>query len=162
MMDDAGLRDFDFLMGGTWRVSHRRLKARLAGNNEWEEFDGTLAAHKILGGQGNIDDNVLNIPSGSYRAFAVRSFDPKTRTWAIWWLDARNPHTLEPPVMGAFDNGVGTFYGDDTFNGRPIKVRFKWTRTNTPSPGWEQAFSPDGGATWETNWVMSFVREGAK
>ena len=31
-----------------------------------------------------------------------------------------------------------------------------------PTPGtaarWEQAFSADGGATWEVNWVMEFTR----
>ena len=154
---DAGAGDFDFLMG-TWKVSHRRLKARLAGCEQWDDFDGTLAAQKILGGQGNIDDNVVNLPSGSYRAIAVRSFDAKTGTWAIWWLDGRNPHTFDPPVVGRFEHGVGTFYADDVFEGRPIRVRFRWTRTDTASPGWEQVFSPDGGRTWETNWVMSFAR----
>ncbi|MCE9524035.1 MAG: DUF1579 domain-containing protein [Alphaproteobacteria bacterium] len=159
-MDDVGVRDFDFLMG-TWSVSHRRLKGRLAGSSTWEEFDGTTSAYKVMGGQGNIDDNVVSLPGGSYRALTLRAFDSKTRLWSIWWLDARMPHALDPPVIGSFENGVGTFYADDVFEGRPIRVRFRWTRTDTASPGWEQAFSPDGGATWETNWVMAFTRTGA-
>ena len=28
-------------------------------------------------------------------------------------------------------------------------------------PEWEQAFSGDGGATWETNWTMRFQRTGS-
>jgi hypothetical protein len=31
---------------------------------------------------------------------------------------------------------------------------------DTPTPRWEQAFSEDGGETWETNWVMDFARAG--
>jgi len=61
-------------------------------------------------------------------------------------------------VFGNFQNGVGTFNGDDTFNGKPIKVRFIWSKITASSAQWEQAFSPDGGKSWETNWVMDFTR----
>ena len=152
--------DFDFL-AGHWRVQHRRLRERLAGNDEWQVFDGSCAAQLILGGQGIVDDNVLNLPAGSYRAASLRCFDPQSQRWAIWWLDARNPHSLDVPVVGGFEGGIGSFYADDTFNGRPIRVRFRWTDTDTASPQWEQAFSPDAGQTWEVNWTMSFVRAAA-
>ena len=151
--------DFDFLMG-RWRVLHRRLRERLAGCHEWQEFDGTCHAQTLLGGQGNIDDNVLNLPAGAYRAVSLRAFDAPTRRWAIWWLDARRPHSLDVPVVGGFEGGVGIFHADDTLDGRPIRVRFRWTETHTLSPCWEQAFSPDGGETWEVNWTMRFVRVG--
>lgn len=149
--------DFDFLTGD-WRVSHRRLKERLVGDTEWEEFDGVCSAQKVLGGQGNFDDNVLNLPAGPYHAVTLRVFDSERGLWAIWWLDARHPHKLDVPVIGAFEQGVGAFYADDAINDLPVRVRFLWTRTNTPSPRWEQAFSPDGGTNWETNWIMQFHR----
>ena len=156
-MDHSSERDFDFLTG-RWRVFHRRLRERLAGNDEWQEFDGTCAAQPILGGQGNFDDNVLNLPGGAYSAASFRAYDPHTRRWAIWWLDARNPHRVDVPVVGGFEGGVGTFHADETFNGRPIRVRFRWTDVHTASPKWEQAFSPDAGKTWEVNWTMTFER----
>ena len=156
-MDQSSEHDFDFLTGH-WRVLHRRLRERLAGIEEWQEFDGTCVMQTMLGGQGNIDDNVLNLPAGAYRATSIRAFDPRTGRWAIWWLDARNPHRLDEPVMGGFERGVGTFYADDTLNGRPIRVRFRWTDTRAGSPRWEQAFSADAGKSWETNWTMTFVR----
>lgn len=65
---------------------------------------------------------------------------------------------LQPAVFGAFADGVGTFEGDDTLHGRPIRVRQLWTGVDTATPRWEQAFSGDGGKTWETNWVMDFSR----
>jgi hypothetical protein len=89
----------------------------------------------------------------------VRTFDPKTGQWTIWWLDGRNPGNLDVPVKGRFENGVGTFYADDTFEERPIKIRFVWSHITATTCRWEQAFSPDAGRTWETNWIMEFRRE---
>jgi hypothetical protein len=149
--------DFDFLIG-KWTVHHRRLAERLAGCNEWVEFKGTTDVSKILGGYGNMDDNHLELPSGHYRAVSLRAFDPETTKWAIWWLDSRTPHALDVPVIGSFAEGIGTFFAEDTFQGKPIKIRFQWSIPEPDRPRWEQAFSPDGGATWETNWIMDFTR----
>jgi len=151
----TGVNGFDFLIGN-WRVHHRRLKERLANNREWVEFEGTSIARKILGGRGNMDDNVLNLPGGAYRAVTVRTYDPAEKLWSIWWIDSRHPGPLDPPVVGRFENGVGTFYADDTFNGKPIRVRYLWTN-QSDAPHWEQAFSEDEGKTWETNWTMDFT-----
>jgi hypothetical protein len=151
------IHDFDFIFG-SWRVEHRRLKARLAGCEEWEEFDGTCVAQPILGGAGNIDDCVVNLPAGSYRAASVRTFDPSTQSWAIWWLDARNPHGIDVPVIGRFDDGEGVFCAEETFDGNPIIVRFRWHETRSETPHWDQAFSPDGGKSWEVNWSNRFYR----
>ena len=153
----SAVHDFDFYRG-SWRIHHRRLKERLAGNDVWEEFEGTSVAWSLLGGAGNVDDNVLELPGGTYRAVSIRSFNPETNQWSIWWLDARNPGSIEPPVVGGFKDGVGTFIGEDTFNGRPILVRFLWSDITASTCRWEQAFSPDGGATWEVNWVMESTR----
>ena len=151
------MHDFEPLVG-SWRVHHKRLKERLNGCTEWEEFEGMCTLRSLMDGQANVDDNVLHLPSGTYRAASFRTFDPKTKLWAIWWFDGRNPHQLEPPVVGRFEAGVGTFMCDDTLRGEPIKVRFTWSDTTSPQPRWEQAFSPDGGKTWETNWMMGFTR----
>ena len=152
------VHDFDFLVG-RWTVQHRRLKHRLAHSNEWETFSGTCETKLLLGGQGDVDDNVLELPGGGlYRAATMRVFDPSSKTWAIWWFDARQPHLLDPPLIGTFKNGVGTFFSDDQFQGKPIRVRYIWSDITATSARWSQAFSQDGGVTWETNWVMEFKR----
>ena len=153
----GSFHDFDFLVG-RWTVKHRRLKGRLEHNIDWETFAGTCETRLILGGQANVDDNVLELPGGTYRAVTMRVFDPATKTWSIWWLDSRHPHDLDPPVAGGFRNGIGTFFADDRFRGKPIKVRFIWSDITATKARWQQAFSEDGGATWETNWVMEFSR----
>lgn len=153
----SGAGDFDFFIG-SWLVAHRRLKDRLAGSNEWVEFEGVCVTQKMLGGLGNIDDNFLDMPGGAYRAVTLRSYNTETRQWSIWWLDGRYPGILDTPVVGHFENGVGTFYANDKHAGKPIRVRFLWTMPERDEPRWEQAFCPDAGATWETNWVMNFTR----
>lgn len=153
--------DFDFFFG-RWRVEHRRLDERLAGCTRWTTFVGQCVVWPLLGGCGNIDDNLLELPSGPYRAATLRSYDPATEQWSIWWLDARNPHRLDPPVVGRFREGLGLFECDDVLDGRPIRVRFHWSALDPERPTWEQAFSDDGGTSWEVNWQMRFTREPAR
>jgi hypothetical protein len=154
----SGLHDFDFLVGH-WQVHHRKLKKRLVDNHEWVEFDGTLFSQPLMGGYANVDDDVFDVPGGPYRGVAPRSFDAKSGQWSIWWMDSRMPTApMDPPVRGRFQNGVGTFYADDTENGRAIRIRFIWSKITPTSCHWEQAYSPDGGKTWETNWVQDLKR----
>jgi len=96
------------------------------------------------------------MPDGTYRAIAIRSYDAAARAWSIWWLDGRFPGRIDVPVVGHFVDGIGTFHADDVLAGTPIRIRFTWTATDPTRPRWEQAFSADGGATWETNWTMEF------
>jgi hypothetical protein len=152
--------DFDFVIGD-WQVQHRRLNSRLTGCADWTEFVGTSSTRKILGGFGNVEDNVLKFPDGEIRAAAFRSFDKASQEWAIWWLDGRAPHNLDVPVVGSFAGPTGTFFASDCLDGKPITVRFIWYANAGSNPVWEQAFSDDDGKSWETNWVMEFVRRDA-
>jgi len=151
-----GRDDFDFL-AGCWTVKHERRRRRLAGDSTWEEFPGACESRPVIGGLANIDDNYLELPAGAYRAATLGLFDPATRLWSIWWADSRRMR-LEPPVHGRFENGVGTFFGDDVLDGQPIRVRFLWSEISPECAKWEQAFSSDGGTQWETNWIMRFQR----
>jgi len=151
-----GAHDFDFLIG-EWSVRHRRLRRRLVGDTEWVEFTGPASARKILGGLGNIDECRINLPEGPYLGSTLRLFNPATGLWTLYWMDSRDP-VLNPPMVGKFGDGRGVFWGDDSFEGKPIRVRFIWSNMAASSCAWEQAFSVDRGETWETNWTMSFTR----
>lgn len=153
-----GRADFDFFMG-KWNSHQRRLRERLKGSQEWEEFDGTTVARKILGGRGNIDEATLQRPSGRVYGITMRLYDPTSQQWNIYWADSVNaisgPLT---PMIGEFINGRGEFYAHEPFEGKAIFVRFLWSVSSESSCHWEQAFSADGGKTWETNWIADFVR----
>jgi hypothetical protein len=149
-------RDFDFWMGH-WNVHNRYLPARLAGSDEWDEFASTVVARPLLDGLGN-EDEFRTDYDGGFIGMSFRFFDPGTQQWAIYWADSRRPGALDPPVRGSFSGDAGVFEGADVLDGRPIRVRFTWSRVDTPSPRWEQEFSADDGQSWESNWIMEFTR----
>ena len=152
----ATSRDFDFWMG-RWNVRNRRLAERLAGSDDWDEFDAMVAARPLPGSLGN-EDVFCSEYGGGFIGMSFRFYNPETGQWSIYWADTRRPGLLDPPVIGSFSGDTGVFEGGDTLEGRPIRVRFVWSRVGTPNPRWEQAFSDDGGETWETNWIMDFTR----
>jgi len=145
--------DFDFL-DGEWTCRNRRLHKPLAGSTEWDEFPGTVSFRHVIGGVANVDE--LIAPSRGIAGLTVRTFDIERQEWSIFWVNQRNGR-MEPPVVGRFVDGVGVFVGPDVYEGTPITVRFRWDTTGE-HPRWEQAFSTDGGETWETNWTADFTR----
>lgn len=154
---DDGRNDFDFLIG-SWKVHHRRLKERLKDCIEWEEFEGDTVVRKILNGLGNMDENIIQRAAGPVHAITLRLFNPASKEWSLYWAtDVAG--TLEVPMIGGFRDGRGEFYSQEVFEGRHIFSRFIWSEIQENSCKWEQAFSIDGGKTWETNWVMTFERQ---
>jgi hypothetical protein len=154
--ENDGRNDFDFLIG-TWKVHHRSLKARLKGSTEWSEFEGEMICRKILNGLGNLDENLLHWNTGTVQAVTLRLFNPTSREWSIYWSTDRTG-TLDVPMIGGFKDGIGEFYSQEVFEDRHIYNRFIWSKITATSCQWEQAFSVDGGKTWETNWIMEFGR----
>lgn len=151
-----GQADFDFVIG-SWKVRNRRLRQPLTGSDSWYEFDATSVARKVWDGLANMDEFDGESPSGRIRGLTLRLYDPNARQWSLYWSNAANG-TLDKPMVGEFKDGRGEFYDQETFQGRSIYVRFIWSGITPTSCRWEQAFSPDGGKTWETNWIMEFTR----
>ena len=151
-----GSHDFAFLEGA-WRVGHRYIRVQPDGQ-EWAQAQGTCEHHELYNGWANVEDYVINSSSGANHAVALRSYNPNTGQWTIWWLDGRAPSEIPTPMQGRFENGVGTFFGSTTLNDKPVRVRFTWSDTASASPRWQQAYSYDDGKTWETVWVMEFQR----
>jgi hypothetical protein len=148
--------DFDFF-GGSWNVRMRRRRAILRNSDEWYDLSATCSNRKIVAGFGNIDDFHMTTSTGAtVSAMTLRLFDAKTCQWSIYWVATPNVVLDPSPVVGGFEHGEGLFYAADSYNDKPVLVRFLWRPGATPR--WEQAFSPDAGRTWETNWTMEFDR----
>ncbi len=151
--------DFDFF-AGFWRTSHHRMVGRLVGSTTWEDFDGTCVVTPLMAGHANVDDNVINLPAGPYRAATIRLFNAERRAWSIYWVDGRSIGMDPTPMVGGFEDGRGFFYADEEIGGQMVRVRFLWTVHDADHCQWEQAFSIDGGFDWETNWITRFERVG--
>jgi NIPSNAP len=153
----ATKHDFDFLHG-SWNVHNRYLKERLKHSTEWIEFEARSDAEPLLNGLGQLD-RYSAIRNGSpIEGITLRLFNPSTGEWSLHWADTVRAGVLLPPMIGRFKGQVGEFFGDETVGGKKVLCRFYWTRTADGSPRWEQAFSDDGGKTWETNWIMTLTR----
>ncbi|MFY0540702.1 cytochrome P450 [Nannocystis pusilla] len=147
------VHDFDYFAGG-WTTVQRRLKTRGIGSDEWEEFPATLCMTPYLGGMATVDE--LYFPTKGWAGLTLRTFDLQKKQWSIYWVSSETG-LLGTPVVGGFEGDRGEFYGPDEDAGRPVAVRYRWTRLDADHARWEQAFSYDGGA-WETNWTADFTR----
>jgi hypothetical protein len=150
--------DFDFFVG-SWKVHNRKLNKRLAGCDEWTEFEALSECRKILNGFGNTDSFKTNVDGKMFEGMTLRLFNPQTKLWSIYWADS-NVVILDVPQIGSFDGKIGEFYARDVFDEKPIIVKFKWDATDANAPIWSQAFLADEGKTWEWNWFMNFSRQG--
>lgn len=151
-----GRADFDFEIG-RWKVQSRRLKDWLKGSTDWEEFEGIAVSSKVLGGLGLIDEITNDRPSGSTQGMTVRLFDPKAQEWSVYFADGVHG-ILTTPLIGKFKEGRGEFYAYEPMAGMHLLSRYLWLDITATSYRWEQAFSADGGNTWETNWIQHHIR----
>lgn len=153
----ASRGDFDYFLG-SWRVEHRRLRKRLAGSNDWETFGGRTRCQQMFAGLVNLNESVSYRSGRASYGMGLRAFDEPGGRWADWYLSAGDLSRIDPPLYGRFAKGVGTFLSRETFEGRPVLVRGEFSSVNAGEARWEQAFSADGGMTWETNWVMRYLK----
>jgi len=150
--------DFDFEFG-SWRAHLRRLVHPLSGSHEWVEYDGTSVVRKVWNGAANLGEFNVEGKAGHIEGISLRLYHPDSYKWEIYWANRKNGDLTMPPMVGDFRNGRGEFYDHETFQGKPITVRFIFSDVTPTSFRLEQAFSPDGGKTWEPNWISTFTRE---
>lgn len=151
-----GARDFDWEIG-RWRTHVRLLAERLSGSQEWFEYTGSSDVRALLGGRANLVELDVAGPAGRIHGLSLRLYEPEGRQWSLNYANARDGK-LTAPVVGGFRDGRGEFYGMDDVDGRAVLVRFVITRPAPDTARFEQAFSDDGGRTWETNWIAIDTR----
>jgi hypothetical protein len=152
----SGQHDFDFDLG-TWNTHSTRLLHPLTGSTTWVEMDGSTVVKKVWGGRANLAEFKADGPAGHVELLSLRWFNPATHQWS---LDFATPNvgTLGIPGVGGFKDGRGDFYDYEEINGRSVLVRFSIWKTSQDTAQSEQAFSEDGGKTWEVNWINKYTR----
>jgi hypothetical protein len=151
-----GQHDFDFEIG-TWKTHLRRLVRPLTGSTTWVEYDGTTVIRPIWNGRANLVELDVTGPAGHIEAASWRLYNPESHQWSLNFANSAGG-TVSQPTIGEFTNGRGEFYDQESLNGRAIFVRFVISRLTPTSCHFEQAFSDDGGKTWEVNWIATDTR----
>lgn len=153
-----GQHDFDFEIG-KWKAHLRYLRHRLAGSNDWEDFDGTVVTKPFMDGKGNLSE--MNVDGATshrrIQIIAVRLYNTTSHQWSIYGADDKSA-VFDPPQIGQFSGNRGEFYASDIYQGRQIYIRYVWQNLGPTRTHFEQAFSADGGKTWEVNWIYDGTR----
>jgi hypothetical protein len=139
----------------------RRLQHPLTGSTTWTEMDGTTVNSKVWDGKANLAEVEADGPNGHLELLALRLFNPATKEWNVNFATSGVGELNTPtgrPIIGEFKNGRGEFYDQEPYNGRAILVRFRIWPITAESAESEQAFSDDGGKTWEVNWINTYTR----
>jgi hypothetical protein len=152
----GGQRDFDFEFGA-WTVHLKRRLRPLTGSTEWVEYSGTSVVRRVWNGNANLGELEVDGPAGHIEGLSLRLYNPDSRQWHISWANSRDG-LVGPAMIGGFVNGRGEFYNQESLNGKAIFVRFIFSDITANTFKLEQAFSDDGGKTWEANWLASFRR----
>jgi hypothetical protein len=151
-----GQRDFDFAIGN-WKTRLSRLRNPLSGSKTWVEYEGTSVIRKVWDGRANLVELEVEGPAGRIQGLSLRMYNPQSRQWSLNYANISDG-TMTPPTMGEFRNGRGEFHSREPFNGRTIDVRAVFSEITANSYRFEQAFSDDGGKTWEVNWIAIDTR----
>ena len=152
--------DFDFEFGA-WKAHLRRLVKPLSGSTEWVELDGLSTVRKVWDGNADLGEFSVSNATSHIQGLSLRTYNPATQQWSVYWANRKDGAVTTPPMVGRFEGDRGLFYADDTYDGKPIRVRFIFTRHSAQAFQLEQAFSADAGKTWEANWIADFVLIGA-
>jgi hypothetical protein len=154
-----GAHDFDFLIGN-WQAHVRRLPDRLSGSDRWVEYDGISRHKKLLDTNANLEEFEVNgHEKGEHiKAQTLRLYNPDSHQWSIYLVDLDKGVLSKPPVVGEFTGKRGEFFDQEDYKGRAVLVRFAWTNISPRAARMEQAFSADGGKTWEVNWICELTR----
>ena len=151
-----GQHDFDFELG-TWRTHLTRLEHPLSGSTTWITYEGTSVVRKVWDGRANLVELDVAGPAGRIEGLSLRLYNPKARQWTLNYANAAVGE-LSQPTIGEFRDGRGEFYDQEAFQGRAILVRNVFTDITPDSYRFEQAYSNDGGKTWELNWIATDTR----
>lgn len=153
-----GAKDFDWEIG-TWTTNVKVRRNPLSGTApDWADYQGTSVVKPLLDGHANFVELSVAGRRGKIEGGSLRLYNPKAGQWSLNHASVGGG-VLTAPVFGGFaDGGRGAFYGQDTLDGRTILVRFIITRPSTREAHFEQAYSTDGGRTWEDNWIAVDTR----
>ena len=152
-----GQHDFDFNIG-VWKTHIKRILDPLSGSANSIELNGTVTVRKVWAGRAQLAEIEADGPNGHWEGLTLFLYNPQAHQWNQTFANSKMG-ALTPPLIGAFKDGRGELFSQDTVDGRSIWVRAVWSDIKTDSHHFEQSYSDDGGKTWTPAFIATLSRE---
>jgi hypothetical protein len=93
------------------------------------------------------------------RSPGAGGLNPQSHQWSQNFINSKMG-LLTTPLIGAFKDGIGELYGQDTFGDgdRSILVQGFWSDITVNSHRYEESYSEDGGKTWKVAFIANLTR----
>lgn len=154
--EDVQQHSFDWQFG-SWKIHMSRLLHPLSDAPTRAELDGSVVVSKIWNGRANLAEIVASGPTSHIEILALRLYLPASHQWTLSFAGS-DGGSLSAPMYGAFRNGRGVFYDQETYAGKAVWDQFVFFRMNANFARDEEALSEDGGKTWITTFRTTHTR----
>jgi hypothetical protein len=155
-----GQHDFDFNVG-VWRTHIKRILDPLSGSTGSTgsiELNGTVTVRKVWDGRAELEEIEADGPNGHWEGMTLFLYNPEAHQWSQTFANSKTG-VLTPPLIGAFKDGRGELFSQDTFKDRAILVRAVWSDITPDSHNFEESYSDDGGKTWAPAFIANLTRD---
>lgn len=151
----AEARQFDFWVG-EWAVN---LRTRQSDFSFADTHAAVARIYPILRGKA-----VLELwDSRQIKGYSLRYFDVARQEWVLWLNWPGPGRSGSSSLSGEFRHGRGDFYSRrEGADGTTTLSRYSFNDITPTSLRWDDAYSQDGGDTWNGNWIMEFSRTAAQ
>jgi hypothetical protein len=152
-----GAHDFDFNFG-VWKSHITRLVHPLTDSKESIELNGTVAVRKVWDGKAWLEEMEADGPKGHWQGMTLFLYNPQSHQWSQTFVNS-SQGVVAGTLTGSFQDGREELYSQDTVDGRAILVRGTWSNIAADSHRYQEAYSTDGGKTWQTVFTADLIRQ---
>jgi hypothetical protein len=152
-----GAHDFDFNFG-MWKSHITRLVHPLTESKESVELNGTVTVRKVWDGKAALEEMEADGPKGHWEGMSLFLYNPQSHEWSQTFINSAQG-VFAGALTGSFHDGRGELYSQDTAAGRVVLVRGTWSNIAPDSHRYEEAYSSDGGKTWQTVFTADLTRQ---
>jgi hypothetical protein len=152
-----GRHDFDFNVG-VWRTHIKRILDPLSGSTGSIELNGTVTVRRVWDGRAELEEIEADGPNGHWEGMTLFLYNPEAHQWSQTFANSKTG-VLTSPLIGAFKDGRGELFSQDTFKDRAILVRAVWSDITPDSHHFEESYSDDGGKTWAPAFIANLTRD---
>ena len=152
-----GLHDVDFNLG-KWHTSIRRYADPFSAPSHFASLEGTVTVRPVWNGKALLEEIEADGPNGHWQGLTLFLYNPQSGQWSQNYANAAQGHFEAAATIGEQRGRDIELYSTDTAGGRAILVKGLWSEIEPDSHRYTEAYSDDGGRTWQTAFDARLTR----